>query len=399
MKVLLIDVNCKSGSTGKIVYDLYTQLTANGDEAAICYGRGKKIKENNIYKFGLDWETYLHAFLTRLTGYTGCFSYFSTKRLIRYIKTFKPDVVHIHELHAYFINVVQLLSFLKKQNIKVVHTLHCSFSYTGKCGYHFDCQKWKTGCGKCPRIKEYVSTLCFDHTKHMLLKKKRAFGGFKDMTIVCPSKWLANSVKESFLNNYRIETIPNGINTDVFHYNDAEKLRKKLSISDDKKVVLAVAPHIMSPIKGGASVMKLAKMMIEENVTFIMVGADDCSIEHPSNVILLGKTNDQNELAEYYSMADVFTICSEKENFPTTCLEAQCCGTPICGFDVGGTKETSVFDFNAFVKFGDLDSLRKAILAVIMNNADKETNSRRAISVFSSKTMFDNYYRCYKGTK
>ena len=113
MKVLLIDVVCKYGSTGKIVYDLYNEINSRGDEAAICYGRGPKIKEKNIYKFGLDFETYLHALLTRFTGFTGCFSYFSTRRLIRFIKKFKPDVVHFHELHAYFLNVNRLLKFLK----------------------------------------------------------------------------------------------------------------------------------------------------------------------------------------------------------------------------------------------------------------------------------------------
>ena len=304
MKVLLIDVNCKNSSTGKIVYDLYGQLMSNGCEAAICYGRGPKIKEKNIFKFGINLETYFHALLTRITGYTGCFSYFSTKRLIRFIKKFKPDVVHLHELHAYFININALLNYLKKQNIKVVHTLHCAFSYTGKCGHHLDCNKWKTTCGNCPKLKEYVSTAFFDHTKKMLLKKKRAFSDFNDMTIVCPSNWLANFAKESFLKQYPIKVINNGIDTTIFYPRDTQNKRKELNILLDEKVVISVAPNLMSNSKGGAFVLEIAKKAKDLKWKFILVGVNDTKINVPDNVILLPKISNQNELAELYSLAN-----------------------------------------------------------------------------------------------
>lgn len=396
MRVLLIDVNCKTGSTGKIVYDLYTQLNDNGDEAAVCYGRGKKIKEKNIFKFGIDLETYFHAFMTRLTGYTGCFSFFSTQRLIRYIKKFKPDVVHIHELHAYFVNVVKLLNFLKKQNIKVIHTLHCNFSYTGKCGYHLECDKWKEECGKCPRLKEYVSTSFFDHTKKMFLAKKKAFAGFNNLTIVCPSKWLASYAELSFLKQYPIKVVPNGINTEIFYYKDSSELRKKLDIADDEKIVLAVAPDLMSTIKGGEWVIKLASMMESERVKFIMVGVDNREFQHPSNVIVFNRTSNQDELASFYSLANLFLICSQKENFPTTCLEAQCCGTPVCGFDVGGTKETSIFENNRFVNYGDLDALKESVTKMLNETVNKKALSDRAIGIYSNSVMLENYSKLYK---
>ena len=398
MRVLLIDVNCKTGSTGKIVYDLYTQLKANGDEAAICYGRGKKIKEDNIFKFGLDLETLFHAFMTRLTGYTGCFSYFSTRRLTRFIKKFKPDVVHIHELHAYFVNIVPLLNFLKKQNIKVVHTLHCAFSYTGKCGHHIGCDRWKEGCGNCPRLKEYVSTSFFDKTKQMFLAKKKAFAGFNDMTIVCPSEWLASYARQSFLNQYPIKVIHNGINTSIFHPRDCARLRKELGIKAEEKVVLAVAPDLMSHAKGGEWISKIAELMANQNVKVLMVGVEDTNFSHPSNVIAIKRTNNQDELAEYYSLADVFVICSEMENFPTTCLEAQCCGTPICGFDVGGVKETSLSGEDSFVKYGDVEGLKEVICSILDKEEHKFDNAV-AISAFSKETAFKEHYRLYSSKK
>lgn len=393
MRILLIDVTCKIGSTGKIVYNMYNYINSQGDEAAICFGRGPKVRGKNIYKFGLDWETYLHAFLTRVTGWTGCFSYFSTKRLIKFIKKFKPDVVHIHELHAYFVNVVYLLNYLKKQNIKVVHTLHCTFSYTGKCGHHLDCEKWKDSCGKCPKLKEYVSTLCFDHTKSMFLKKKKAFNGFKNMTIVCPSQWLATYTKQSFLGQYPIEVIHNGIDTSIFHPKDSTKLRKKLGIDWKTKIVLAVAPKLMSEAKGGKWILKLAELMKEENVVFIMIGVDEINKSYPRNVLVFPRTSNQQELADFYSMADVFVICSKMENFPTTCLEAQCCGTSVCGFDVGGVKETLLANKQLLVEYGDVHSLAKAI-DVYLNNYSK--TKEIVLSDYSNHRMMEKYLRIYR---
>ena len=186
MRVLLIDVNCKYSSTGKIVYDLYTHINNNGDVAAICYGRGPLVKEKNIYKFGLDWETYLHALLTRITGYTGCFSYFSTKRLISFIEKFQPDVVHIHELHAYFVNITMLIEYLKKKNINTIMTLHCEFIYTGKCGHAFECEKWKTECERCQHLQYYPKTLFFDHTNKMFKKKEILFKEWKELKVITP---------------------------------------------------------------------------------------------------------------------------------------------------------------------------------------------------------------------
>lgn len=397
MRVLFIDVNCKQGSTGKIVYDLYSHLVANGEEAAVCYGRGPKLKEKNIYKFGLDWETYLHAFLTRITGFTGCYSYFSTKRLIRFIKKFRPDVVHIHELHAYFINVVQLLNYLKKQDIKIVHTLHCAFSYTGKCGHHLECEGWKNSCGNCPRLKEYVSTLWFDHTKRMLLKKKKAFDGFKDLTIVCPSEWLANYARQSFLGKYDTRVIHNGIDTNVFYPRETDNLRKKLCIKDDERIVLSVAPNLMSNAKGGKWVLDLAENLQNEKIKFILVGVEDANIEHGNNVLLFERTTNQDELAIFYSLADLFIICSEMENFPTTCLEAQCCGTPVCGFDVGGARETQVIRNSfAFVPYASLGKLETTVVQLLSIGKDKEL-SNKAIQKFSLEKFLLSYLSFYKG--
>lgn len=271
-KVLLIDVNCKYSSTGKIVYNLFHGLKKDGREAAVCYGRGEEIHEDGIYKFGLDWETKIHAGLSRVTGYNGCFSPISTRRLIKYIEEFQPDVIHIHELHAYFVNIKPLLEYIKKKKIKVVWTFHCEYMYTGKCGYAYECQKYRNGCGQCPAIKEYPKSIYVDRTKQMYLMKKRLMEDF-DVDIITPSKWLADRVKLSFFKEKNIEVIHNGIDTNVFKPEETSKLRKELNIPKENKIVVSIAPDIMIERKGGKQVLKLAEAMSEQPITFVLVGA------------------------------------------------------------------------------------------------------------------------------
>lgn len=271
-RVLLIDVNCKFSSTGKIVYNLFKGLKEDGREAAICYGRGDEIHEEGIYKFGLDWETNIHAGLARITGYNGFFSPLSTKRLIAYIEKFQPDVIHIHELHAYFVNIKPLLKYIKKKKIKVIWTFHCEYMYTGKCGYTYDCKKYMSGCDNCPAIKGYPKSILFDKTKQMYLMKKKLLEDM-DVEIITPSKWLADRVKLSFLKDKKIRVIHNGIDINIFHPMNVDDLKKQLNISPKDKVVIAIAPDIMIERKGGKQVLKLAKSMIDQSVVFVLVGA------------------------------------------------------------------------------------------------------------------------------
>jgi len=398
MKVLLIDVNCKSSSTGKIVYDLYQDLKASGHIPQICYGRGAIVDEPNIYKFGLDTETYVHALLTRITGLTGIFSPFSTRDLIKQIEKFKPDVVHMHELHAYFVNIAPIMNYLKEKNIKTVWTFHCEFMYTGKCGYAYECDKWKTECNKCPKLGDYPSTLFFDFTRKMFNDKKNLFSNFNNLVIVTPSKWLAARTKESFLKDKDIRVIHNGIDTEhIFFQRTYEQLKIKHNLSDEK-VVLSVAPDIMDDRKGGRHVLEIAKRFREKNVKFILIGVKDTAENFDENVIALGRTTNQIELAEYYSMADVFLICSKRENFPTTCLEALSCGTPVVGFNEGGTKETAPKGYGIFVENGDIDEITIEISLILEGKKDINTKNECAIfgkEYYSKEIMAKNYINLY----
>jgi len=391
MRVLLIDVNYKYSSTGKIVHDLAYELIKSGHKARVLFGRGEPVNNDVALRIAPIWEVYFHALMTRLTGLVGIFSYFATRRMIREIRKFKPDVIHLHELHGYYVNYSEVVRFLKRSNIPVVWTFHCEFAYTGKCGYAYDCEKWKSECSSCPQIKEYPSSLYFDFTRYMFNAKKKDFAGFDNLTIVTPSAWLARRVKQSFLSGYDVRVIHNGIDTESVFYP-----RLGNTQSESKKTVLAVAPDIMSERKGGRWVLELARRF-SDNVEFIMVGVVGDVDGVPSNVRLVDRTNNQNELAEYYSDADLFLICSKRENFPTTCLESLACGTPVVGFDEGGTAETAPGRLGHFVPFGDVSALELAINDYFAGRSEIDQHECRnfAEQNYSKQAMYSNYVRLY----
>lgn len=396
MRILYINVICKHGSTGKITYDLYTQCKDDGHEAVVCYGRGPKLEEPDVYKFGLDWETNVHALLTRLTGVNGCWSFFSTRRLLRFMDAFQPDVVHLHEPHAYFVNLQPLYDYFAKRNIPLVYTFHCEYAYTGKCGYAYDCEQWKTGCGNCPQVREYPASFFFDFTKQMFRRKQAQWEDLKKVVITTPSGWLADRVRCSFLKDRDIRVVYNGVDTkNVFYRRDTKSLREEHGLTDEK-IVLTVAPKLMGERKGGRWVVQLAQQMKDENIKFIMVGIEDMSQKFPDNVIPIARTANQHKLAEYYSMADCFVICSDKETFSMTCAESLCCGTPIAGFCSGAPETVFLQPHAVFGTYGDLDELEKNVKLQLNTAFDREKLAKEMQQLYSRDSMYENFMKIYK---
>lgn len=394
MRIAYIDVNFKEGSTGKIVYDLMESLPTD-DTCIAFYGRGKKSDDNRAFKFGFDLETVAHAFLTRVTGLMGYFSYFSTKKLIKQLKCFKPDVVHIHEIHSYFLNYNRLFSFLAKSNIPVIFTEHCEFNYTGRCGHSFECEKWKNECSRCPHKNSYPKTLLFDFSRFMFRRKKEAFQSLKYAIICAPSTWLLNRSKESFLGSFEHRLVPNSIDTSIFKYCDMNKARQDLSL-ENRKTILLVANDLFGPYKGGKYFLKLIKMECMKQFKFIVIGNNKKIPFTQDNVEFIGPIYDKKILAKYYSASDLFLITSEIENFPTTCLEAACCGTPIVGFDVGGIKEAVNDDVSKLVPLGDIESLASTVMSLALIESSREKNSKKYISMYSEQRMASTYYSLYE---
>lgn len=396
MRILYINVNCKHSSTGKITYDLYSQSVEAGHEAAVCYGRGPLVEEQNIYKFGLDWETGFHALMTRLTGINGCWSFLSTGRLLRFMDAFKPDVVHLHEPHAYFMNLQPFYDYIAKHEIPLVYTFHCEYAYTGKCGYAYECERWKTGCGSCPQVREYPASFFFDFTKQMFRRKQLQWEKLQKVVITTPSGWLADRVKSSFLKDRDIRVVYNGVDTQhVFYRRDTAALRAEHGLTDEK-IVIAVAPKLMGERKGGRWVVQLAQRMKDEHIRFIMVGIEDMTQKFPDNVIPIARTADQHKLAEYYSLADCFVICSDKETFSMTCAESLCCGTPVAGFCSGAPETVFLQPHALFGTYGDLETLEKNVKTQLDAGFDREKLALQMQQLYSRDSMHGHFMSIYK---
>lgn len=398
MRILLLDVNYDHSSTGKIVKDLETGLTLHGHSTMVCYGRDVAGLRSAAVAIADPWEVYAHVALTRVTGKTGIYSPFATKKFISIVEEFKPDIVHLHELHGYYINFLDVIEHLKKQNIPTVWTFHCEFMYTGKCGYTYDCEQWKTECRSCPQLREYPETWIFDRTNEMFKEKRASFLDFSALKILTPSHWLADRVKQSFLSGSDIEVVYNGIDVEeTFLPRSTARLREELGITT-RHVVVSIGPDLMSDRKGGHWVLEVASRMLEEDVTFVMVGISEPEKIMSANVIAIPRVNDQKLLSEYYSLGDFFLLTSKKETFSLVCAESLACGTPIIGFDSGAPTEVAPFGYGCFVDYADVDTLSKLLSKSLIDRSwffNAEECSKYARDNFGKNAMIASHLRVY----
>lgn len=394
MKVLQINCVYNSGSTGKIVYDIHTSLLAKGYGSVVCYGRGKKTSEPNIYKTCSELYSKCNNAFSRISGlmYGGC--KLSTRKLISIIKQENPDVVHLHCINGYFCNIYDLLNYLNSSPYKVVLTLHAEFMYTGNCGHALECENWKTGCGQCPRLRKETRSLFFDRTHTSWQKMKYAFDGFGDNLVVASvSSWLMERAKQSpMLKNKRHCVILNGIDTERFFHITPNKLREQLQL-EDKKVVLHVTASYSNPIKGGKYVTELARKMPE--TAFVIIGNNDQRLSLPSNIIDIGRIEDKKELAAYYSMADVLLLTSERETFCMPVAESLCCGTPVVGFKAGAPEQISLSAYSTFIERGDFNALEKKVREWISMEINAHDIEYAAKQKYSKENMVKNYCDIY----
>jgi putative colanic acid biosynthesis glycosyltransferase len=394
MKILQVNCVYKKESTGKIVYDIHTLLQQGGFNSIVCYGRGEKIEEKGIYKVCGEWYSKANNALSRINGlmYGGCF--FSTRKLVSILEKEKPDIVHIHCINGYFINIYRLISYLRDNNYKVVLTLHAEFMYTGNCGYALECNEWLTGCGKCPRLRRETKSLLFDRTSVSWNKMKDAFSDFDNhLLVVSVSPWLMERAKKSpILADKKHRIVLNGIDTEnVFHITNSS-LRKQLGC-EGKKVILHVTASFSRPIKGGKYVIELAKRMPEYFI--VLVGNKERNLDLPANIIDVGYTENQRELAAYYTMADILLLTSEKETFSMPVAESLCCGTPVVGFRAGAPEQIALPEYSEFVEYGDINTLEATVRTWIETSIDKKALAEKAKQVYSKEKMVQEYIVAY----
>lgn len=399
MRILQVDVNFDDSSTGKIVKDLQEGLEKQGHQVECCYGRDTKKSPSRAIKISSNAEVYVHAALSRVTGFTGVFSPIATINLINQIERFRPDVVHLHELHGYYININQLIGYLKNKGIPVLWTFHCEFMYTGKCGHAYECDRWMMDCGKCPQLGEYPKSIYFDQTSRMLQWKKDVFNEFDKLKIAAPSKWLAQRIGRSFLKNKYITTVYNGIDTAIFKPRDSAGLKVKHDIKTSH-ILVSVAPNLLSERKGGRWILELARKMEDDDVTFIMIGVEDASVVNIPNVICLPRIDNKVLLSEYYALADFSLLTSKKETFSLVCAESLACGTPIIGFESGAPSEVAPPGYGVFVNYGDIDSLCNEVKSALTNRSAFKTSDQCALFAkenFGKDVMINAYLSEYVG--
>lgn len=396
MKVMQINCFYPGGSTGKIVADIHNWLKENGHESRIIYGL-EYSSDPDAMKAAPEVIRKIQSLRARITGYAygGCL--IGTASILCKIKAFQPDVVHLHCVNAFMVNVYRLLDYLKKNDIPTVFTIHAEFPYTAGCSHAVECTKWLTGCRHCEKIgNERPASWFFDRSNREWKLMQRAYRGFDKLVLCTVSDWLRDrAIQSPFYHDKRVVTVLNGLNTNVFKFKDTQELRNRLELKPQTKIILHVTPSFSNRIKGGKHVLEMANRMTGEDVVFLVVGAKNLSIEVPSNVRLIAHTKDQDELATYYSMADVCLLTSLRETFSMVCAESLCCGTPVVGFKAGAPETISIPEYSEFVEQGDDDALEEALRRWLYQRHEASMISEEAKNKYACTIMAEKYYSIY----
>lgn len=361
MKVLLINAVCGIRSTGRICMDIANAYIERGNEVKIAYGRADVPDEYQKYaiRIGNSLDVGLHAFMSKVFGDRGYCSKHATARFLEWADKFNPDVLWLHNIHDYYINIEMLFKWIKNRpNMQVKWTHHDCWAFTGYCSYfsHIGCEKWKNECSNCYYSQNKHEPF-FDQTKRNYYKNKELFTNVKNMTMITPSQWLADLLKESFLQEYDVKVIHNRIDTTIFKPTISDfRTKHKL---ENKYILLGVACP-WSERKGFSDFIKMADLLPNDYVV-VLVGVDDSKKKNlPKNVIGISKTDSPKELAEIYTAADIFLNLTYEDNYPTTNLEAQACGTPVITYKTGGSPE-SVPKNNVFLQ-GDIKGIIEKVI-------------------------------------
>lgn len=392
MKIVQINSCCGKGSTGKICVGISRVLCEDGIENYILYSSG-----DSDYPYGIKCTEpmpKLQALRSRILGNYGFNSRRTTLNLIAALDRIEPDVVHLHNLHSHNCNLDMLMDYFRRKKTKLVWTFHDCWAFTAYCP-HFvmaKCDKWKTGCHHC--VQHRTFSWFTDRSAWLYEKKRKAFSGL-DLTITTPSQWLADLVKESFLKDYPVVVVNNGINLDIFKPTPSD-FRKKYDISEDKFILLGVAIQWV-PRKGADVFIRLAQRLDPERFQIVMVGTDDeIDKKLPPNVISIHRTANQTELAEIYTAADLFVNPTREDTFPTVNMESLACGTPVLTFSTGGSPEIIDEKTGIVVDCDDEEALYKAILAMSGEGRLRRVDCASHAMRYDEKARFYDFLSLYR---
>lgn len=390
-------------STGRIMQEIGELAMANGWESYVAYSGGRdgvKPCKSKLIPVGEKLDVAFHGLWTRLTDRHGLASWFATKRFISEIKELKPDVIHIHNIHGYFLNYRMLFKYLKEADIPVIWTVHDCWLYTGHCYYYssIGCDKWMSGCGNCPQRTAFPASWFIDRSKQNLKDKSEAFNSIKDkLTIVPVSEWIRGEMSRSILQNCHYQVIHNGIDLNVFDVQPDDKaVREKYGLGD-KHIILGLA-SIWSKEKGWDDFIEMSKMLNGDEV-IVMVGVTEEQQKRlPENVVGIRRTENVRQLAELYSAAVAFVNPTWQDNYPTVNLESIACGTPVVTYRTGGSIEAVTEKTGYVVEQGDVKGLLEAVREIERKgNLEYKADCRaHALANFRKEDRYADYLKLYE---
>lgn len=396
MKIVQINTVYGTGSTGKITAALYSLSRTEGFEAYVAYGRGKATSDTHTFKIGNPTDFLAHVLVNFFQGKSGFGSKSVTKRFLRWLDEICPDVLHLHNLHGFYIHTGMLFDYIKSHNIPVIWTLHDCWPMTGQCAFfdYADCDRWQSSCHDCPIYRtKYPYSLFKDNSRCNYINKKNIFSSVRDMTIVTPSKWMANIVKRSYLKDYPIKIIHNGVDLSLF------KPVPSSSAPCSRKVILGVA-NVWERRKGLKYFLELADALDAASYHIVLIGVNRkqqryIQKKYAGSVTALTRTSNQEELVQWYNRAYVYVNPTLEDNFPTTNLEALACGTPVITFNTGGSPESITDQCGIIVEKGNTEQLKKAILSLENRSDITSSSCREQALLFDKETKFREYIELY----
>ena len=402
-KLLQINPVIRSNtSTGRIMQEIGELAMANGWESYIAYSGGRdgsKPCKSNLIPVGGKADVAFHGLWTRLTDRHGLASWGATRKFIKEIEALRPDVIHIHNIHGYFLNYKILFEYLAKKNIPVVWTVHDCWLYTGHC-YHYagvGCRKWMTQCEHCPQTRAFPASLLLDRSRQNYVDKKKAFASLQNLIIVTVSEWMKGEMSHSFLKDCRYQVIHNGIDLDVFDVQSDDKaVREKYNLGN-KKIILGLA-SIWCREKGWDDFVEMSGMLDEDEV-IVMVGVSEEQQKMlPENIVAIRRTENVRQLAELYSAATAFVNPTWQDNYPTVNLEAIACGTPVVTYRTGGSVEAVTEGTGFIVEQGDIKGLLEAVRTVAERGKVQYTAKCRAhaLANFRKEERYADYLKLYE---
>ncbi|NCB32056.1 MAG: glycosyltransferase, partial [Clostridia bacterium] len=371
MKVLQLNVMA-TRSTGRIACNLVRLLEQRGHAGCVAFARGPAPTGIPSLRIGSDWDVKIHGALSRLTDRAGFYSAAATRGLIEEIQAYRPDILHLHNLHGYYLHLPTLFAYLKSAKIPVIWTLHDCWAFTGHCPYYemAHCDRWKTGCHHCPQKTEYPKSLLMDQSARNYHQKSELFCGVSALTLVTPSQWLADQVTQSFLKDYPLRVIPNGIDLDAFQPTPST-LRARYGL-ERKRILLSVANTWWEPRKGLPDLLELANRMGDDFQVVVLGVTEKLKRYLPGNILGLTRTENVRELAQWYTAADVCVSFSREETMGLTLPESLACGTQALCYQAAALPEALTDDVGMTVPTGDLNAAEQAIrlLCAAPKNAD-----------------------------